>query len=151
MNKQNNQNEYKQDNHNEEINYQNTQKKHELIRKEKDANKIKKKTKRDPSICVRVPPEKMEELKKESKLTGRTIPEIIRQRTFNKPFSNPNMPHEEAKILNKGVLKAGNNLNQIARRVNSGIFEGWHEKLDQCYDLLLYLQGFASNYGRGKN
>jgi hypothetical protein len=61
-----------------------------------------------------------------SRNTGLTIPKILKGHYFEKPIGRPLIGNDVAKSIGVELRRIGNNVNQIARQLNSGIYEGWH-------------------------
>jgi hypothetical protein len=78
------------------------------------------------AVCVKLNPKQHSILKEASKTTGESIPEILRRSYSKKPVRAPIVPRPEALSIMKELNRLGNNVNQIARRMNSGVYLDWH-------------------------
>lgn len=78
------------------------------------------------AVCVKLSTKQYSILKEASKNTGRSIPELLRRSYSSRPVRTPIVPNDMAKSIGIELSRLGNNVNQIARRMNSGVFEGWH-------------------------
>ena len=92
------------------------------------------KRKRLPPICVRVNEDELKRLEKMSQLTGKSIPEILRNNTLSRvDLEAPLQPREVADEILKQLAPIGNNLNQIAKKINSGLMSGWNQVFNEIY------------------
>jgi len=86
------------------------------------------KSKRLPSICVRVTVEEMKILEKMSETTGNSIPDILRKNTLaRKELMQPLLTREQANEIFVALSRIGNNLNQVTKKINSGLMSGWSQ------------------------
>ena len=81
--------------------------------------------KHTPDTCranVRFTPEEHLRLKREQLLTGRSIPWLLRKRCFSSTeLRPPAFDHETCCEILRLEASISNNMNQVAKRVNSGI------------------------------
>ena len=81
-----------------------------------------------PDTCranVRFTPEEYRRLQREQLLTGRSIPWLLRTRCFSSAeLRPPAFDYETSCEILRQYAAIGNNMNQIAKRVNSEIKEG---------------------------
>ena len=84
-----------------------------------------------PDTCranVRFTPLEYLRLKREQLLAGRSIPWLLKTRYFNAAeLRPPAFDYQTSREIIRGINAIGNNMNQIAKRVNSGINDGVHE------------------------
>ncbi len=92
-------------------------------------NNITKSTK-GGSSHVRMSLSEYNKIKKDSETLGKSIPELLRKSYFDKPSTKVLVNKDDLSILRKDLSKIGNNLNQIAKRINSGLTYGWSDTLD---------------------
>ncbi len=80
--------------------------------------------------CVRMSPTEYQQIQKESEASGKSIPKLLRDSYFGKPPVRVLMNQKDVAILRKDLSRIGNNLNQIARKLNAGLMHGWSDSLD---------------------
>ena len=92
---------------------------------------------------MRFSDDEFDRIKREAKLSGRSLPVILKKSHFSR---------EEMKVLfNEGerhtfcteLRRIGNNINQIAKRVNSGALEGWYGEFTAAMKMISELQQMA--------
>ena len=74
---------------------------------------------------------------------GESIPELLKKCFFGNPPKQPIVSDENARAIMIGLNRIGNNLNQIARKVNTGFREGFISAFDEVRDDLRALKNFA--------
>ena len=79
---------------------------------------------------VQMSPSEYKRIKKESKESGKSIPDLLRKSYFGLLPRKVLMNKNDLDVLRKDLNRIGNNLNQIARRLNSGLMHGWSDTLD---------------------
>jgi len=100
------------------------------------------------STHVRLSEEQYLFLQKEQRITGKSIPTVLKERCFSKPLTKVLLSPEEQRVLLVELRRIGTNVNQIARRVNSGLREGWYEAMEKvAQDLSNVRQWIAGIYG----
>lgn len=82
------------------------------------------------SSHVRMSPKEYKRIKRDSELSRKSIPELLRESYFSKPPGKVLVNKNDLEILRKDLSRIGNNLNQIAKRVNAGLMHGWSDTLD---------------------
>lgn len=100
------------------------------------------------STCVRMSTKEYLQIVKESDLTGRSIPKLLREAYFGRPPQKVLMNKEDLMILRRDMNKIGNNLNQIARKINSGFMHGWNNTLELVLEQFQILTN-QIHYGHG--
>ena len=100
------------------------------------------------STCVRMSSQEYSRIRKESKNTGKSIPELLREAYFSSPPRKVLVTKNDLIILRKDINKIGNNLNQIARKVNSGFMSGWNNTLERIFEEVRILTN-QIHYGYG--
>jgi len=80
------------------------------------------------AVCVKLNPKQYSILKEASLYTGRSIPELLRKSYSKRPVRTPIVSHKDALSIMRELNRIGNNFNQIAMRMNRGIYEGWHSE-----------------------
>ena len=82
------------------------------------------------STCVRMNAKEYERIRKESQSTGKSVPELLREAYFSSAPRKVLMNREDVVTLRKDLSRIGNNINQVAKKVNSGLLSGWNNTLD---------------------
>lgn len=81
---------------------------------------------------VRMNNEEYQKIKLDSDYSGDTIPTLFKNSYFNKENKiYSKLEKEELQKMRLELSRLGNNLNQIARKVNSGLVSGWSTSFDQ--------------------
>ncbi len=104
--------------------------------------------------CVRLSPSEYSRIQKDSKTSGKSIPELLRESYFDKPSTKVLMNKDDLAVLRKDLNRIGNNLNQVARRLNSGLMHGWSDTLDLALEQFKTLTNqihYGYGYGIHKN
>ena len=104
-----------------------------------------------PDSCranVRFTPAEYRRLQRDQLLTGQSIPWLLKTRYFSGELKPPAFDYETSREILRQLSGIGTNLNQIARRVNSGISDGVHEQISAMLKLLEHLNKLAMrDYG----
>lgn len=80
--------------------------------------------------CVRFTGDEYQAIEEDSINTGKSIPTLLKEKYFKGPRPLPLLAKADlAKVLGD-LGRIGNNLNQIARRLNSGIRQGFMEEIE---------------------
>ena len=85
--------------------------------------------------CVRFTDEEIARIEEDSLKTGWSIPTLLKERYFKGPRPLPLISEEDVKQHFAALGRIGNNMNQLARRLNSGIREGFVEELQEIQRL----------------
>jgi hypothetical protein len=84
-----------------------------------------------PSTHVRYTAEQYARLKRMMDSTGMSAPDLLKDALFKRTdLERPYISPEVAGWMLSELRRAGNNLNQIARGINSGIRHGWSPALN---------------------
>lgn len=84
-----------------------------------------------PSSHVRFTQNELRRLEKMQKATGLSIPDILKKNTFNRvDLERPLYEREHAEKIMTELKRIGNNLNQIARQINTGLMTGWSQSFN---------------------
>ncbi len=71
---------------------------------------------------------------------------------FEKNLPQPTMSSDDAKVIIAALNRIGNNVNQIAKHLNSGIREGFNPTLDEIAGSISSLRTFVlGTYGNRQN
>jgi hypothetical protein len=85
-----------------------------------------------PRTTVRMNNEEYQKIKQDSDYSGETIPTLFKKSYFKNNFKIYSQEEkEDLKKLKSELSRLGNNLNQIARKLNSGLVSGWNTSFDQ--------------------
>lgn len=95
--------------------------------------------------CVRLTEVEHARLRRESDLTGESIPDLLKRNYFAGPVLSPLLSQEDTVKLFTALARIGNNLNQIARCLNSGIREGFFEEIRESQRALSLIWKFYSS------
>lgn len=75
---------------------------------------------------VRFTDEEFARISEESKLSGESIPKLLRARYFLGRKLKLLASEGDRRFIFMELRRIGNNVNQIARKVNTGALEGWY-------------------------
>lgn len=100
--------------------------------------------------CVKFSLIEYKRISEAARSTGESIPALLKEAFFKRTKLTPVFDRESAQKLISAINKVGNNLNQIARRVNSDIYYGWHHELTQIDESLSKLRSLAVCKVEGK-
>jgi MoaA/NifB/PqqE/SkfB family radical SAM enzyme len=97
---------------------------------------------------VRFTDEEFARILDEAKLAGISLPALLKLSHFKEKKLALLFPEDERHRVCTELRRIGNNVNQIARRVNSGALEGWHSEFREVATTLSKLcQMVAGIYG----
>lgn len=83
-----------------------------------------------PVCYVRMSAVEFKRLQVMIKSTGRSAPELFRRALFSRmDLERPLFLPEDAKAFGTELKRQGNNINQIAAKINSGLMSGWSQAL----------------------
>lgn len=116
-------------------------------------NAVENKTKRLPASCVRFTESEYKRIQKMKLALGLSIPDILKQNTFNRfDLENPLFTREDADRIIAELKRIGNNLNQIAHKINSGLMTGWSQSFNGILSEIVSLRHqMGVNRGVRKN
>lgn len=86
------------------------------------------KPKKTTSSHVRLSESEYKQITQDCQLTGESIPELLKKSYFKRVVIRVLMPRDERDAWFTELRRLGNNLNQLAKRVNSGVMNGWYEE-----------------------
>ena len=96
---------------------------------------------------VRFTPEEFQRLQEDERVTGRNIQKLLKKAYFEREPTVLLMKDEDAKHFSAQILRIGNNVNQIARQLNSGFAYGFQNELETIRSqLTLLLSWVTSKY-----
>lgn len=98
---------------------------------------------------VRFDPDEYERILHDADVTGFSIPKLLKDSYFSRPMLNPLMRHDDLKMVMGQFGKFANNMNQVARHLNSGFRSGFNEDLEEIRKEFTRLVTFVtSTYSR---
>jgi hypothetical protein len=74
------------------------------------------------------------QVKKDSSKLCKSIPTLLRDAYFNRLPTKVLVNQKDLDILRKDMNRIGNNLNQVAKKLNSGFMHGWSDTLDKVLE-----------------
>ena len=80
--------------------------------------------------CVRMSPSEYEQIKRDSEASGKSIPKLLRESYFSRPPMKVLVSQRDLAFLRKDLNRIGNNLNQVAKRLNANLMHGWSDTLE---------------------
>lgn len=97
--------------------------------------------KRLPTSCVQFTEQEYKRIQKMKDSLGLSIPDILRQNTFSRSdLESPLYTREDADRIIVELKRIGNNLNQIAHKINSGLMTGWSQSFNALWMEILNLR-----------
>ena len=89
------------------------------------------------------------QLENDTGVMGKSIPELLKEAYFIGPALTPLMRNDDLNMLVSQLGRIGNNVNQIARKVNSGFREGFNDDIVTVRSVVTSILVFlTSTYGR---
>ncbi len=99
-----------------------------------------------PSAHVRFSDDEYQKLEEVQKLTGLSIPVLLKKAFFQRKNPQVLLPEAERKAWFQELRRIGNNINQIARRVNSGLFDGWYPDIQELAKKLAAMELMVTSF-----
>lgn len=90
---------------------------------------------------VRFSAEQFERIKGDARSFGQSIPELLRSAYFGRKKMMPRFSISDADRIVAAINRVGNNVNQIAKHLNSGFREGFQPLLEEA---VLYFVGIKA-------
>jgi len=104
---------------------------------------------RGPGTLVRFSNSEWGQIASDSKVTGQSIPALLREAYFRHAPLVPLLGKEDVTMLLGQLHRIGNNINQIARHLNSGFREGFNDDFTEIKNAFSKLYRFiTANYGK---
>ncbi len=106
------------------------------------------------SSCVKFSENEFIEIKKAQVTTGESIPTLLKNAFFQNSLKlrTPMFSDVEARKITNQIARLGNNINQIARKVNSGLAKGWSQEIREVIQELKIIRQFLlGQYGIRQN
>lgn len=99
-------------------------------------------------IKFRVNNHELERLQKESNIHGASLSELAKNIALKRLPTTILLTNQDAKSIMLQLQKIGTNVNQMAKHLNSGIREGFHEGINQAVEQLKVIRQYISGaYG----
>jgi hypothetical protein len=95
-----------------------------------------------PSTHVRFTRDEYLRLSKDQLLTGQSIPWLLKETYFNRADFAPRLDVKTRDAVRRELGYIGNNLNQAARSINSGLVDDFRGKFDEVYQGFKVLRSF---------
>ena len=109
-------------------------------------------TKKIMASCVSFSENEYRRITNKANRLGKSIPSILKKSHFRKKPVTPVFSFDDAKKLISALARIGNNLNQIARKINSGFAEGYNDHLRSVSEEIRVLKTCAVGVrGRSDN
>ena len=106
---------------------------------------------RIPSSHVRFNADEYQQIEEDSINMGKSIPQLLKERYFSEGKQVALITKPDLAILRTEISRLGNNINQIARRLNSGIRFGFNDEINGVREQVDNIWAFlASRYCRCK-
>ena len=84
------------------------------------------------AVYLRFTDDEIAELKTASEERGEKIQSILKRAFFNGEVKRPIMNTKNSTMVVTELKRIGNNINQIAKHLNSGFRSGWNDSVERC-------------------
>lgn len=92
-----------------------------------DTNEIKPARRKEARTNVRFTEKEYAQIEEAQRETGLSIPDLLKKAYFkHRTMLRPLLTREQVDQIMSELRRQGNNLNQIAKQINSGLREGWN-------------------------
>lgn len=92
-----------------------------------DQSETKPKRKRETRTNVRFTETEYAQVEQAQRETGLSVPDLLKKAFFkHRTMLRPLLSQEQVEQIMAELRRQGNNLNQIAKQINSGLREGWN-------------------------
>ena len=95
-----------------------------------------------PSTHVRFTRDEYLRLRKDQLLTGQSIPWLLKETYFSRANFAPQLDVKTRDAVRRELGYIGNNLNQAARYIHSGLVDDFRGKFDEVYQGFKVLRSF---------
>jgi len=92
---------------------------------------------KNPCSLVRFSREQFAKIENDANAFGKSVPDLLRSAYFAKKLEAPRFASIDADRIVAAINRVGNNLNQIAKHLNTGFREGYQTLLDEAVILLV--------------
>lgn len=97
---------------------------------------------------VRFTDEQYDRIESDAKLSGESLPTLLKSTYFRRRKLTLLFTHSDALSICNELRRIGNNVNQIARAMNTGAREGWYPAIEQAAQVLTaLLQEVSGQHG----
>jgi hypothetical protein len=104
------------------------------------------------STCVRFTPSEYRELQKQSLISGKSIPWLLKTAFFNHGISPPTLDLETRNMVRREIAYIGKNLNQAVRYLHSGLIAEFKSRFEEVEEGVRVLRSYLGlGYGNRKN
>lgn len=86
------------------------------------------------SSHVRFNDREYKQVQKDAFKKSKSIPTLLKDTYFKGRPTEVLMNENDLDVVRKDLNKIGNNLNQVARKLNSGFMHGWNDTLDRVLE-----------------
>lgn len=94
-----------------------------------DTNQQKKRT--APATCVKFSEQEYAMISRMRQTTGKSFPDLLKQALFRRvDLARPLLDKESVEKIMVELRRQGNNINQIAKQINSGTMTGWSQSFN---------------------
>ena len=101
---------------------------------------------------VRLTKEEYVQLTQDHMMSGKSIPWLLKTAYFKNRISAPNLDVETRKAVRRELSYIGNNLNQLAHNVNSGLIAHVRSEVQELLQAVKTLKSFLGrDYGDSQN
>ncbi len=94
------------------------------------------------STCVRFSAEEYLILKKDELLIGKSIPWLLKTAYFKNGIAPPLLDAETRRAVRRELAYIGNNINQLAKNVNSGLISQVKDEVQEMLQAIRTLKSF---------
>ena len=99
---------------------------------------------------IRFSEKEYQRLQKDAHLYKRTIPILMKDVYFRKKLLQPAMGPDDARRVHVELIRIGNNVNHIAKQLNSGFRQGFNPSVDEMRDDIRAIRHFVLGF-QGKS
>ena len=92
---------------------------------------------------VRFTDDEFDRITDEARTAGLSIPQILKLAHFTRRKLKLLFGEKDRLFVCAELRRIGNNINQIARRVNSGALEGWHSEFSKAVAAITDIQALT--------
>ena len=82
------------------------------------------------TTCVRLRKEEHQKLSSAALVQGMSLPQLLKHVALHGPLPVPLLGAEDCKAVLTQLSRIGNNINQVARKLNAGFRDGFHQEFE---------------------
>lgn len=111
-----------------------------------------KKKQRQPATCVKFSSQEFAVIQKARQVTGKSLPDLLKGAFFKRvDLLQPLMTEAQVNEVIVALRRAGNNLNQVTKQINSGTMTGWSQSFNALVREYFQIRQMISvNRGNGQ-